>query len=154
MSEYCWCTATPAIEDLIREHDELVELSAEAREAYRRGDLESLIDCCARISTVLGPHTVVEERGLFPPMAAEFPEKIAILRGEHRRIEAVLAGAADGTARTDPTWAALAVEMLTLLRRHIVKEQEGLFPAALAVLSNEQWDMLTAIRAGTSLIGS
>jgi hemerythrin-like domain-containing protein len=154
VSDYCWCLATPAIEDLIREHDEVIELSALARAAYRCGDVESLVECATAISAVLEPHTVVEERGLFPPMAAEFPEKIAILRGEHRRIEAVLASASDGSAHTDPAWPARFIDTLTLLRRHIVKEQEGVFPAALSVLTSDQWELLAEIRTETSLISS
>ncbi|MCK9874270.1 hemerythrin domain-containing protein [Frankia sp. AgPm24] len=154
MSDYCWCLATPAIDDLIREHDELVELSALARAAYRCGDIEALVESCTAITSVLGPHTEVEERGLFPPMAVEFPEKIAILCGEHRRIEAVLAGATDGTAGTDPAWPARVIETLTLLRRHIVKEQEGLFPAALSVLSSDDWELLAGIRDRCGMLTS
>ncbi|CAO5191288.1 Hemerythrin-like domain-containing protein [Frankia sp. AiPs1] len=154
MSDYCWCLATPAIEELIREHDELIELTALARAAYRCGDIEALVECCIAITTVLGPHIEVEERGLFPPMAVEFPEKIAILSGEHRRIEAVLAGATDGTANTDPAWPARVIDMLTLMRRHIVKEQEGLFPAALTVLTSDQWELLAELREGRNLIVS
>jgi hemerythrin-like domain-containing protein len=154
VSDYCWCLATPAIEELIREQDELVELSALARAACRCGDLDALVECVSAISSVLGTHTEVKERGLFPPMAAEFPEKIAVLLGEHRRIEAVLAGATDGTARTDPGWPARVTETLTLLRRHIVKEQEGLFPAALSILTSDEWEKLAEIRAGAGLISS
>jgi hypothetical protein len=147
VSDYCWCLATPAIEELIREQDELVELSALARAACRCGDLDALVECVSAISSVLGTHTEVKERGLFP-------EKIAVLLGEHRRIEAVLAGATDGTARTDPGWPARVTETLTLLRRHIVKEQEGLFPAALSILTSDEWEKLAEIRAGAGLISS
>ncbi|MCK9898349.1 hemerythrin domain-containing protein [Frankia sp. AgB32] len=152
MSDYCWCLATPAIEDLIREHDEVVELSALARAAYRSGDVESLVECGKAMFAVLGPHNAVEERGLFPPMAVEFPEKIGVLRDEHRRIEAVLTEAADGSAHADPSWPARFIETLTLLGRHIVKEQEGLFPASLAVLTSDEWELIAEIRAESDLI--
>ncbi|SNQ50671.1 conserved hypothetical protein [Frankia canadensis] len=154
MSDYCWCLATPAIEELIREQDELVELSALARAACRCGDLDALVECVTAISVLFGAHAEVEEGGLFPPMAAEFPEQIAVLQGEHRRIAAVLAGATDGTARTDPAWPAQITKALTLLRRHIVKEQEGLFPAALTVLTSDEWERLAEIRADAGLLAS
>lgn len=154
MSDYCWCLATPALEDLIREHDEVVEISALARAAYRSGDLESLVECGTAISSVLGPHTTVEERGLFPPMAVEFPEKIEVLREEHRQIGIVLAGATDGSAHSDPSWPARFIEMLTFIRRHIVKEQEGVFPASLAILTTEEWEHLAEIRAQVSFVVS
>jgi hypothetical protein len=52
---------------------------------------------CQTITAVLGPHTAVEEDGLFPAMAADFPEHIADLTADHRRIEGVL-GAAEWDA--------------------------------------------------------
>nr|WP_254397730.1 hypothetical protein [Streptomyces sp. AC558_RSS880] len=36
---------------------------------------------------------------------------------------------------------------LDLLRGHILKEQDGVFPAAPAVLSTEQWEAVEAVRA-------
>jgi hemerythrin-like domain-containing protein len=39
-----------------------------------------------------------------------------------------------------------------MLREHIIKEQDGVFPAALATLSAEQWDQVDAARAEASLV--
>ena len=36
---------------------------------------------------------------------------------------------------------------LTDLREHILREQDGVFPAALVSLDNDQWDALAAARA-------
>ena len=36
---------------------------------------------------------------------------------------------------------------LFLLREHILKEQDGLFPAALAALDSDQWERIEAVRA-------
>ena len=101
------------------------------------------------IATVLGPHTEVEEHGLFPALAADFPEHVEALRGEHRRVEAVLAAAAGGTP-ADPRWPAELLETLEMLREHILKEQDGVFPAALANLSTEDWEAVDAVRARTA----
>jgi hemerythrin-like domain-containing protein len=44
--------------------------------------------------------------------------------------------------------------MMFLLREHILKEQDGVFPAALMSLSPEQWDDLDEIRTrvGSALL--
>jgi Hemerythrin HHE cation binding domain len=89
MCEYCGCQSLPAIAELTAEHDRIVDLIGQVRVADRRGDIEDMIELCRGISAVLGPHTLVEEHGLFPAMATEFPEPIAILEAEHRRIEVV-----------------------------------------------------------------
>jgi len=35
---------------------------------------------------------------------------------------------------------------LALLREHILKQQDGVFPAALAALDPEQWERIEAVR--------
>ncbi|WP_234383324.1 hemerythrin domain-containing protein [Streptomyces dysideae] len=88
----------------------------------------------------------MEEHGLFPALAEDFPEQIAALEAEHRRIEAVLAEAADGVTPVDPAWPECLLEAMAMLRDHILKEQDGVFPAALANLSTEQWEAVEAER--------
>lgn len=39
-----------------------------------------------------------------------------------------------------------------MLREHILKEQDGVFPAALSTLSNLQWDRLRKIRAAQAAL--
>ena len=93
---------------------------------------------------------MVEEEGLFPEMTGEFPDHISVLRSEHREIEKVLGEAADGFP-DDPTWPDRLVAILHLLREHILKEQDGVFPAALVALDAEQWERIEAVRAQISL---
>jgi hemerythrin-like domain-containing protein len=102
---------------------------------------------------VLAPHTEVEEQGLFPAMAAEFPDHVQQLRSEHEHIHTVLTEASEAI-HTDPTLPDRLVEMMFLLREHILKEQDGVFPAALMSLSPEQWDDLDEIRTrvGSALL--
>ena len=92
-------------------------------------------------------------QAIFPPLAADFPDHVATLRAEHRRIEAVL-GEAATTTPTDPTWPDRLIEVLDDLREHILKEQDGVFPAALANLDNDDWAAVDAVRAraGTALV--
>ena len=99
-----------------------------------------------RMATILSPHTVVEEEGLFPALAGEFPDQVAALHAEHRRIETVLGEAAAGPP-ADPMWPARLTETLELLREHILKEQDGVFPAALSSLSPAQWDAVDDVRS-------
>ncbi|MEV5009801.1 hemerythrin domain-containing protein [Streptomyces sp. NPDC055692] len=73
---------------------------------------------------------------------------MAELQDEHRRIDAVLAEA-NGPFLADPTWPRRLIETLDLLRHHILKEQDGVFPAALACLTTEQWETVEAVRART-----
>ena len=89
--------------------------------------------------TLLRPHTQIEEQALFPAMAGEFAEHIASLLGDHHRIEhtlAVIADPADARAR----WAPDLNEALAELFTHILREQDGLFPATLSVLTPADWE--------------
>ena len=152
MCEYCGCQSLPAIETLTREHEAVVNLIGEVRAARRTGDMPRLAAVARRIAAVLAPHTAVEEGGLFPALVADFPERIAALEAEHRQIEAVLGEAAAGVP-ADPSWPDRLMDALGTLREHILKEQDGVFPAALAGLDPEQWDAVDAVRArvGTAL---
>ncbi|MER6628398.1 hemerythrin domain-containing protein [Streptomyces sp. NPDC000987] len=147
MCEYCGCQSLAAIDELTREHDEVVRLISHLRTAHRSGDTAALAAVARDVAAVLGPHTEVEEHGLFPALAGDFPEQIGALEAEHRQVEAVLAEAADGAAPADPTWPDRLMDAMAVLRDHILKEQDGVFPAALANLGTEEWEAVDAARA-------
>ena len=146
MCEYCGCQAVTAIDDLTREHDLVVNLIGEVRAAHTATDTACMAELACRITAVLEPHTQVEEQGLFPALAADFPDHVAALRADHRQVEAVLGEAAGGTP-ADSTWPYRLITTLDLLREHILKEQDGVFPAALANLDPGDWDVIDTIRA-------
>ncbi|WP_460062587.1 hemerythrin domain-containing protein [Streptomyces sp. YKOK-I1] len=146
MCEYCGCQALETIDELTREHDEVVRLISHLGPAHREGGVIRIAEIARDIAKVLGPHTQVEERGLFPALAGDFPDQIAALEAEHRTVEAVL-DEANGAFLTDPTWPDRLMEAMALLRNHILKEQDGVFPAALAHLGTEQWEAVEAARA-------
>lgn len=148
MCEYCGCQQIAVIDELTREHDVLVSFVAQVREQLDAGRLEDVAATCRTMLAVLGPHTVVEERGLFPALAGEFPDHVAGLQDEHRRIDRVLAEASDGVP-IDPTWPDRLQHTLFLLREHILKEQDGVFPAALSTLTGEDWDHVESVRSRT-----
>jgi hemerythrin-like domain-containing protein len=144
--EYCGCQALETIDELTQEHEEVVRLISHLRAAHQQGGVIRMAEVAREIARVLGPHTQVEEHGLFPALAGDFPEQIAALEAEHRRIEAVLAEA-DGAFLTDPGWPDRLMAAMALLRDHILKEQDGVFPAALANLGTEDWEAVEAARA-------
>jgi len=153
MCEYCGCKAIGTLERLTLEHDRALELIDEAREAYRAGERIRLCTLVGQIDALLAPHAIVEERGLFPAMAVDFPLEIAALEHEHHRVEAVLAELRRAGSDlpsgplAGPDWPERLIEALAVLRRHIIREQEGVFPAALSTLGTEQWRRLEALRA-------
>ncbi|MFF3942965.1 hemerythrin domain-containing protein [Streptomyces phaeofaciens] len=146
MCEYCGCQALETIDELTQEHDEVVRLISHLRPARQEGGATRMAELAREIAKVLGPHTQVEERGLFPALTGDFPEQIAALEAEHRRIEAVLAEAAADATPPDPTWPDRLMEAMAMLRNHILKEQDGVFPAALANLSTDEWEAVEAAR--------
>lgn len=154
MCEYCGCQSVSVIADLTAEHDVVVDLLGEAQRAAEHQDVERAADLAARILTVLGPHTAVEERGVFPALARDFPDHVAELSAEHERIEAVLGEPALNPGGFDRLgWPLRLLEVVGLLRAHILKEQDGAFPAALANLDAEDWAQAVAVRGtvGSSL---
>jgi len=146
MCEYCGCQQIAVIGELTREHDAVVALISQVKSSLADQHLEEVVASCRQISCVLAPHTVVEEQGLFPEMEDEFPDHIEVLRSEHREIENVL-GEATGRVPDDPTWPDRLLGTLRLLREHILKEQDGVFPAALAALDADQWERIESVRA-------
>lgn len=145
MCEYCGCQAVTAIGDLTAEHDAVRAVLVDVRRAAAAGDGAAATVGAGRLTALLRPHTAVEERGLFPRMATEFPDHIAGLTADHRHIEAVLDAVAAGELTEG--WTARLADAAALLTGHIFKEQDGLFPAALATLGPDDWDAVDAVRA-------
>jgi hemerythrin-like domain-containing protein len=143
MCEYCGCQAVSVIEELTREHDRVLDHVRAAELAARRGDLDAARYSCERIEDVLVPHTAVEEHGLFPALEREFPHQVRDLEREHRRLEDVINGLHDPGAG----WPRELLEVLSMLRQHILKEQDGVFPAALATLREQDWQAAEDVRA-------
>ncbi len=146
MCEYCGCQALAPIAELTGEHDLVLSLVCEIRAARDEGNAPRMAELAAQIAAVLGPHTQVEEHGLFPALAADFPDQMAILQAEHQQIAAVLGEASPGPP-PDPAWPDRLMAAMALLRAHIHKEQDGVFPAALATLCPADWEAMESIRA-------
>jgi hypothetical protein len=146
MCEYCGCQNVPGIALLTEEHDAIRAVARDVIKAAHAGDRAGAIACTRQLLALLGPHTAVEEQGLFPAMAHEFPDHVASLETDHRFIEGTLYGVLDEPT-PDPRWDERLIAACARLFDHILREQDGLFPATLAVLTPQQWDELAATRA-------
>ena len=144
MCEYCGCQQIAAIAELTDEHDRLRELSRDLVDACETADLQAARGLAAQMLGVLWPHTAVEEDGLFPALAPEFGDYLATLETEHQRVHTAL----ENLFFVAPPagWPEETIAALDLLFEHILKEQDGLFPAALATLDARGWESVSAAR--------
>jgi hemerythrin-like domain-containing protein len=142
--EYCGCQEVDVIAQLTQEHDRLRSLGRELAEAATRGELAAAKLVAHEMRHVLAPHVKVEEAGLFPELAGEFGDQLADLEREHVVIDGALEDL-DGDA-PDTDWPSRTHAALALLFDHILKEQDGVFPAAFANLSPEGWERVGQVR--------
>ncbi|MHA6781960.1 hemerythrin domain-containing protein [Pseudonocardia saturnea] len=145
MCEYCGCQDIPAIAQLTAEHNRALDHVRDTEFAARALDEDAARLAAGALARLLVPHTAVEERALFPALAAEFPEQIRILAGEHTVIEGVLGEVSSGHTLL-AGWDRRLLTTMGLLRDHILKEQDGVFPAALANLSPDDWETIDRVR--------
>lgn len=138
MCTYCGCRATTVIARYSAEHDDIVNALGVLRRASAAGSQDDVRAAAQALAGLIDPHTASEERSLFAELRLdpEFTEHIDLLCAEHRDIDALLARVADGELA--------AFELLeTMLRRHIDKEENGLFPASVIALDGDAWDRVT-----------
>ena len=134
---YCGCRAITVIGRLSNEHVEIINATGALRRAALAEDGDAAATAGKELTSLLGAHTTGEERGLFAELRLdpEFADHIDVLCAEHREINAYLARLTNG----DPSGVA-ALE--TLLRRHIDKEENGMFPAAAVALDGQAWERI------------
>lgn len=132
---YCGCRAITVIGRFSAEHETIVNATGVLRRATGTGDLASTQAAAQVLAGLLDPHTSSEERSLFAELRQdpEFTDHVNELCGEHRDIDSGLAAVADGDLTR-------MVALERLLRRHIDKEENGLFPAAAIALDGPAWE--------------
>ena len=137
MCSYCGCRNIPMIAKLNAEHDAIVNSSYALEIAFRDQDVEAARTACKELGGLLHPHTRREQLGLFAEMEKDelFTEHVASLCAEHDQLDADLEAIDAGDLTRIPT-------MIALLNNHIDREENGLFPAALAYLDDTQWDTI------------
>ena len=103
------------------------------------GDAAGAHEATHRLARLLEPHTSREELGLFAALREEpeLADHVDVLCLEHAEIDALVERVASGDLGSAPT-------LEHLLRRHIDKEENGLFPAAVIALDGPTWDRVAA----------
>ena len=140
----------------------MVTLTGSATSALHEGGLRAARPFVQQLVDLLDVHTAVEEEGLFPALAREFGAHVHRLVEDHRAVDQVLqevlARPGPAPVRGEDTsergLSRRLVDGFYRLREHILAEQDGAFPAALACLSPEQWSVVDEVgkqvRAGGS----
>jgi hypothetical protein len=141
MCSYCGCRNIPMIAQLNAEHDAIVNSSDALEIAFRDQDVEAARMACKKLGGLLHPHTRRAQLGLFAEMEKDelFTEHVASLCAEHDQLDADLEAIVVGDLARIPT-------MIALLNNHIDREENGLFPAALAYLDDTQRDIIQTTR--------
>jgi hemerythrin-like domain-containing protein len=139
MCTYCGCRANTVIARYSAEHDAIVNAMGTLRRAASASDVEASSTATTELGGLLDPHTASEERSLFAELRldAEFADHVDALCSEHREIDALLARVGTGDHSAAP-----ALE--SLLRRHIDKEENGLFPASVIALDGPAWERVVS----------
>ncbi|MEU3781852.1 hemerythrin domain-containing protein [Streptomyces sp900129855] len=99
--EYWGCQSLASIDELTREHDEVVRLISHLRPAHQEGGAARMAEVAREIVAVLGPHTQVEEHGLFPALAGDFPDQSGEQEAEHRACDESLCSLPAGVGQED-----------------------------------------------------
>ena len=137
MCSYCGCRAITMIGRLSTEHVAIINATGALRRVALDGDGAAAATAVEELAALLDPHTRSEEQGLFAELRLDedFADHVDALCAEHREIDALLARVADGDH-------AEVQELENLLRRHIDKEENGIFPAAAVALDGAAWDRI------------
>lgn len=145
MCSYCGCDSIEVIGRFMDEHVEVINATGELREAVAAGGAAELASAKARVGELLWPHTEAEEVGLFTVLRRqdEFAGHIERLCAEHAGLDEALGaiGAGDLAAMRD---------FEDLLREHINKEDNGLFPAAAVALAGAEWEEVNRSTPGAT----
>jgi hypothetical protein len=142
MCSYCGCRAITVIADLTRDHEAAVNLLGDVSRAAASGDAAAASARAGELAALLAPHTRDEEVGLFAELRREpeLAEHVDSLAAEHDAIDALVERVVRGDL-------AAAAPLELLLRRHIDKEENGLFPAAVIALDGPRWDAVVEATA-------
>lgn len=135
MCSYCGCRSNTLIARYTVEHEEIVNAMGTLRRAASTADPTRTHSAATVLADLLSPHTASEERSLFAELRqdAEFTAHVDELCAEHRAIDEIL-------ARVDGGDFAAVSRLEHMLRRHIDREENGLFPAAVIALDGTAWE--------------
>lgn len=137
MCSYCGCRAITVIARLTAEHEAIVNATGVLARAAADADTVRARQAGLALAALLHPHTVGEEAGLFTELRGdpEFTTHVDSLCAEHREIDAYVDRVAAGDLEA-------VTPLEHLLRRHIDREENGIFPAAAIALDGDTWDRI------------
>ncbi len=143
MCSYCGCESVEVIGRFMAEHVEIINAAGDLRRATESGDPAPVNVAVARVRALLEPHAEAEESGLFAVLAEdpEFTEHVHGLCREHVALHQLLDGVAGGSHTLFPAFE-------TMLRAHIDREENGLFPAAAIAFAGLEWERVATLTPG------
>lgn len=135
MCEYCGCRDIPLIGRLSEEHYQAVDSLGVLRRAIDTRDPDQVSAAVTALAGELIPHNESEEAGLFHELAKDeyFAPTVAELIEQHGQFKTLLARIEGGD------WDAYA-ELEVVLRHHIDREENGLFPATAVAVDGDVWE--------------
>ncbi len=135
MCSYCGCRTFTVVARLTEEHERIVNSVGDVCRHVQRGEDDAAAAEVAHLVALLDEHTRFEEHGLFAELRGDdvLEAHTDLLREEHHEIDRLAALLGDGDL-------GCATRLEHLLRRHIDREENGLFPAAAIALDGAAWD--------------
>jgi len=137
---YCGCESVEVIGRFMREHVDIINATGDLRRSAEADDPARVRAAATTLRGLLDPHTVAEETGLFAVLAEdlEFTDHVHGLCGEHLTLGQLLDRIEAGSHDLFP-------DFEQLLRAHIDREENGLFPAAAIAFAGPEWERVAGL---------
>ncbi len=139
---------TTTLERLGEDHQGVLQRLTQVENAIGRA-ASDLSDFARFLESEVMQHFAVEEQALFPLLARHLGEEdgpLAVMNSEHATFRGLLGELRDGVRAGDGAAQRRAGgEIVSLLRAHIAKEDNVLFPMAARVLSPEEQHEVEAL---------
>lgn len=135
MCDYCDCRSREQIAVLSGDHDVLLELLGSLDTAVATNDERTGRQLLADLHDLLHAHGAREEHGVFTQLRQVVADDsyVAMFEEDHEHLHRLL----DVGGNVD--WRGPAIELIDVLREHILREETDLFPAAHQMLDHEHW---------------
>jgi len=137
---YCGCESIEVIGRFMSEHVEIINATGDLRRATASGDADEVRAAVAIVRGLLDPHARAEESGLFAVLAedVEFADHVQGLCREHVGLHGLLDQVHAGSHAVLPVFE-------KMLRTHIDREENGLFPAAAIAFAGPEWERVATL---------
>ena len=147
MCGYCGCESVDVIGRFMREHVDIINATGDLRRAAEADDPARVHAAATTLRGLLDPHTMAEETGLFAVLAEdlEFTDHVHGLCGEHLTLAQLLDRIEAGSHDLFP-------DFEQLLRNHIDREENGLFPAAAIAFAGPEWERVAGLTPGPAVV--